>query len=470
MSKKKSVWEEAMDWDPHDLDKPGEPAQPGGQSTQMPRPQKTGAPKYTPGVSRPDSPMRGRAMSKPQKTEGPTLGGQQWIVDTGDGGPGYPVTAASDSEAKRKVQMWLSKRGERVNPSLMKAQPQDAGPPRAVAQRAPTQPVESTTGGSGAGGYQTPIETTKEKLREMIRAALKEIVRKKEGGGGYRLYGPNKGKKKNPKPAGEFPTRLAAKRAELARFPPKDPDQLKKMRKRIEKLNKDPKKRADADRKDLTGAKTIKKVGKAAGERKKAKRESLVSSMVDQLSERLFRDEDIAGSPWDDRLANLHPDHVSADKRLAALHKAMHGGSTKALDAAHKGLSKSLRGMAKVQPGEISMDDNRQKMFMPVMLDVDGNEIGPIHLYVDGGNVKCELSQEARDAIAELDPPISRDLRGGLMSFQEDHLPTVDHARGPWDDRDSYLDKLHGKLDNTIKKLSPIEIHLAKQMLHRRRK
>ena len=45
-------------------------------------------------------------------------------------------------------------------------------------------------------------------------ARISEIVRKKAGGGGYNLYSPNKGKKKNPKPVGEFPTRIAAKRAE----------------------------------------------------------------------------------------------------------------------------------------------------------------------------------------------------------------------------------------------------------------
>ena len=43
------------------------------------------------------------------------------------------------------------------------------------------------------------------------------------------LYAPNKGKKHASRPAGAFPTKLAAKRADLARFPPKDPKKLEEL-------------------------------------------------------------------------------------------------------------------------------------------------------------------------------------------------------------------------------------------------
>src|SRR4051812_13927147 len=59
-------------------------------------------------------------------------------------------------------------------------------------------------------------------VRALVQEKLQEVVRKKKGGGGYVLYSPNQGKKKNPKPAGTFPTKLGAKRAELSRFPPRD--------------------------------------------------------------------------------------------------------------------------------------------------------------------------------------------------------------------------------------------------------
>lgn len=333
-------------------------------------------------------------------------------------------------------------------------------------QVSPTK--ESSSG--GVAGFQAPMGGKGDELREMIRQAFHEIVRKKEGGGGYVLYGPNKGKKKQAKPAGEFPTRLAAKRAELARFPPKDADQLKKTRKRIDKLTKDPKKRAEAEKRDLTGRKPVKKSRKSAGARKKATRESLTRGMAAALAERLFREEEIAGSPWDSKISNLSPDAVASDKRLAALHKAMHKGSTSALMDAHKGLAKAMRGLAKVLPGEIAMDDNRQKMYVPVMLDVEGNEVGPVHFYVDGGHVRCEVSQDCRNMLGEMDPDYARDIRGGLMSFQEDALPKIDHARKAWMDRDSYLDKLQAKLDKHVGGMSAIEVHLAKQLLARNRR
>lgn len=308
-------------------------------------------------------------------------------------------------------------------------------------------------------------EETTARLKEAIRSMVREVVRKKAGGGGYVLYGPNKGKKKNPKPAGEFPTRLAAKRAELARFPPKDPEQLKKARKRLDKLLKDPKKRAAAEKDDLSGRKKPKKAGVAAGARKKAARESFVRAMAKDLHERLFHEDEVPGSPWDERISSIHPDAIASDKRFSMLNKGLEKASYASLGDASKALMKVLKGMARVNAGDIAHDAARGKTFVPVMLDCDGTEIGPVHLYVDGGHVKVEISQDARSMIQELEPDFAQNLRGGLMSFQEDHLPKIDHARRAWSDRDAYLDKLHGKLEKHAGGLSGIEAHLLKQLL-----
>ncbi len=329
--------------------------------------------------------------------------------------------------------------------------------------------TESTAGGSIGAGPQLPLgELGLEHFRALVNKRLSEIVRKKEGGGGYNLYSPNKGKRKKSKPVGEFPTRLAAKRAELARFPPKDPEQLKRARKRLDKLAKDPKKRQDAERKELS-AKKPKRVGKAAGERK-AKKEALIQLMASQISERLFREDEVPGSPWDERIANLHPNALSKDKKLHRFHQGMEKASVGALGDSHKALAKVLRGLARVNPGEIGIDPNRGKMFMPVGLDVDGDEIGPVHLYIDGGNVCIEVSEEAREAIASLDPRMAQDLRGGLMSFQEDHLPKIDRAKKAWSERDSYLDKLHQRLEKSFGGMSDVEHHLMRQMMNKRRR
>jgi hypothetical protein len=322
---------------------------------------------------------------------------------------------------------------------------------------------ESTTGAAMGGQPQTSYE---EALHRAVRDMVREVVRKKEGGGGYVLYGPNKGKKKAAKPAGEFPTRLAAKRAELARFPPKDPEQLKKARKRLDKLLKDPKKRAAAEKQDLSGRKKPKKIGKTAGARAKRK-ENFVRMMARDLQERLFHEDEVPGSPWDERIGSLHPDHISSDRKLHSLHKGIEKASLGALGDAHKGLAKALRGMAIIHPGDVAVDPERKKTFMPIMLDVDGAEIGPMHLYIDGGHVKIEVSRDARQQISELEPDFARDLRGGLMTFEEDHLPKIDKAQIAYRDRDAYLDKLHGRLEKHAGSLSGVEHHLLKQLLQK---
>lgn len=99
-------------------------------------------------------------------------------------------------------------------------------------------------GVAGIAGVQAPgkapmtEEEFIEAVRALVRHRVKEVVRKKAGGGGYSLYSPNPGKKGNAKAVGTFPTRAMAKRAELARFPPKDPAKLARLRREVQKLTK----------------------------------------------------------------------------------------------------------------------------------------------------------------------------------------------------------------------------------------
>ena len=318
---------------------------------------------------------------------------------------------------------------------------------------------------AGAMGANGPIPRDQmETVRAAVLSMVREIVRKKPGGGGYALYAPNKGKKKRPKPVGEFPTRIAAKKAELARFPPKDPEALKNARERMAQLDKDPKKKARIEKQDLSGRKRARKTGAPARDRKHRK-ESFVRVMAQDLHERLFHEDEVPGSPWDEHMASLHPDAISSDRKLHQLHRGMEKASIGALGDAHKGLSKVLRGVVKVNPGDIAFDSERKKTFMPVMLDCDGMEIGPVHMYVDGGHIKIEVSREAREAISQLEPDTARELRGGLMSFEEDHLPRIDGAQKAWAERDRYLDKLHGRLEKHAAGLSGVEHHLMKGLL-----
>jgi hypothetical protein len=402
----------------------------------------------TPGTPmQPASLTQARAqMGTPPQGAQTNAGEHSWDVYVNGAGV-YKVPAADEETAKQRTAEWLNGGGD----------PQQAGK-----QFAPTafQAVRGTATDEGVGaaamGGQPQMpqqDETLDRLREMINARIRETVRKVKDGFG--LYDPKagKGNKKKAKKVGTFPTRLAAKEAELNRFPPKDPEKLAKARANINKLKKDPKARAAAEKKDR-----IKRV------------ESLTQLLSNSLSERLFREDEIPGSPWDERISSLHPDAISSDKKLHSLHKGMEVASIGALGDAHKGLSKALKGMAKIHPGEIAHDPQRKKTFMPVMLDCDGTEVGPVHLYIDGGHVKIEVSADARQQIADMEPDDSKLLRGGLMSFEEDHLPNITKAKDAWNDRDSYLDKMHGKLQKHVGNMSDVEMHLAKQMLGGRSK
>lgn len=415
-----------------------------------------------PGTPRRDPRPTQQMSTQPQTQQGKS---DSWYVTIkrNNGGPGakpdetYHVPFHDQTQAIAAVKdMW-----EKENPGTTLA-------PGALTASA-TPPVgenEGATAGSvGAMGGQSPLSPEMhEAVMARVRARVLEIVRKKAGGGGYVLYGPNKGKKKNPKPAGDFPTRSAAKRAELARFPPKDPEALKRARAKLDKLAKDPEKRAKADAKDLTGTKKPKRTGAPARERK-AKKEAIIQSMAKQLAERLFHEDEVPGSAWDERVQGMDPEAIASDKKLANLHKGIEKASIGALSDGHKAMSKALRGIAKVTPGDHSFDPARKKMYIPCHLDVKGDEVGPIHLYVDGGHVKVEVSNDAREQIANLEPPMAKDLRGGLMTFQEDHLPKIDCAKKAWGERDSYLDKLHGKLTKHLGGMSGVEHHLAKDLI-----
>ncbi len=399
----------------------------------------------------PDTPMQAASTQQAQAITGP--GEHSWDVYVNGAGV-YKVPASDEQSAKSRAMEWLNGGGDPEHHG------RQFGANDFQAVRSTGAEDEGATVGGSLAGYQEPLS---DEAVEAIRRRVREVVRKKAGGGGFKLYAPNQGKKKDAKPVGEFPTKVQAKEAELQRFPPKDPEQLKRARKRLDKLKKDPKKRIEKEKEQMSGRKGPTK-RKA---KKSAKREALIRQMVRDIRERLFREDEVPGSPWDERIGSLHPDALASDKKLHMLHKGLEGASIGALGDGHKLMAKALRGVAKVHPGEHAFDTERKKMYLPVHLDVGGSEVGPIHLYVDGGHVKIEMSQDAKEQIAGLEPPKARDLRGGLMDLEEDHLPKIDRARKAWGERDAYLDKVHGKLEKQIGGMSGVEAHLAKALLQR---
>jgi hypothetical protein len=333
-----------------------------------------------------------------------------------------------------------------------------------------TPTAEATAGGSIGSGPQKPLgEIGLEAFRQLVNSRIQEIVRKKEGGGGYNLYSPNKGKRKTAKPVGEFPTRLAAKRAELARFPPKDPEQLKRARKRLDKLTKDPKKKQDAERKELS-AKKPRRSGKAAGERK-ARKESLIVQMANQIAERLFREDEVPGSPWDERISNLHPDALGTGQEASQVPSGDGEG-------VHRSPRRRPQGPGEGPPWTREGTTRRDRRSTPAEERCSCRSAWT-STERRSDRSTCTSTAETSASSSpmrpgrrspDLDPSTSKNLRGGLMSFQEDHLPKLDRAKNAWSERDSYLDKLHQRLEKSVNGMSGVELHLARQLMNKRRR
>ena len=335
----------------------------------------------------------------------------------------YRVPGVSSAEqAKQAIVTWFAE--DQDDPS----QAVNLNPRQLIAK--PVQ--EMTAGGAGTFGYQKPItDEQMQEIKERVNTVFKEIIRKKKNGGGYVLYKPNKGKRGAPKKVGEFPTRKAAKDAEINRFPPKDPKKAARAKARA------------------------------------AKAESVIQALTNGLTEALFREEDIPGSAWDERLAALGPKAMASDKKLHGHHRSIEKASIGALGDGHKALAKALKRHGKVLAGEHGRETGG-KMYMPVSLETkgaEGTEIGPIHLYIDGGHVKMELSDEFRQGLATLDPKLAHEIRGALMTFEEEQLPRIDGARKAVGQRDAYLDKLEKALDGQLSGMSGVELHLAKNLI-----
>ena len=313
-------------------------------------------------------------------------------------------------------------------------------------------------------GFQAPIEDDETKaVREAVKEMISELVRKKPGGGGYILYSPNRGKKKPPKPVGEFPTKVAARKAELARFPPKDAEQLKRLRKDLDKLTKDPKKRIQRD-KDAMATKKPHKSGAPKHARKPKVDESLSGMLARLMTEALFEQEEDGTSPWDERLSSLSPAAVASDKKLQSLQKSIEKSTTTSLDACAKAVTKALKGIARVTSDGVKKDEQKQKTYVKLTADVKGVAVGPIYVFIEGGKPRLEVSSEAKNAMTRLDPKQAKALRAELVAVQEDVFAEVDTASAV-QKRDAYLQKIEAQVDDMLSDMNGLQLSIVKNLL-----
>lgn len=318
-------------------------------------------------------------------------------------------------------------------------------------------------------------------VRELIRTKMKEVVRKKAGGGGYALYAPNKGKKGKAKPVGSFPTKMGAKRAELARYPPKEPGKLKRLRKEVDRLAKDPKKAAEKEKKagksngSDKGPKTLASPKKesvqlaehAARRMDFMHRQLLSRVIVRSLKESLFREEKTE-SEWDDYIGKLSKQALAGDKKFQTLQKNISKKTEKILEDAFGTIRKATGKTVKLKSYGIKHDSSSGKTYLAFGAEFDDVTSEPIYIHVEGGVPKIELSQNAKVALTKADPDDAKMFRAELVTVQERVLDNMDDLSRAIQNRDKYLSKLENEVDSYVAGLDPLQVSLLKQLLVRK--
>lgn len=311
-----------------------------------------------------------------------------------------------------------------------------------------------------AGDYASLADSVRRYVtQEYVRKKMPEVVRKKPGGGGYVLYSPNMGKKRPAKAVGTFPTKLGAKKAELARFPPKDPAKLKRARASVDKLLKDPKKRADKER-----AAAKEKGGKEKDDKKNESVELIRPLVRAFLYEALFHEER-SGSEWDQHLTRISKNALDGDKKFQSLQTGISKKTEAVLKTAIDEIQKSLRGIAKVTGKDVKHSPDKGKTYMMFSVELGSADVGPIFIYVENGVPKIEISDQAKSSLNRVDPADAKKFRAELITVQErvlDHIGDLIVAIGK---RDKYLSKIEHDVDSVVSQMTSLEIALLKNVL-----
>lgn len=289
----------------------------------------------------------------------------------------------------------------------------------------------------------------------LIRKKVREIVRKKAGGGGYALYAPNKGKKKAATVVGNFPTKLGAKRAELMRFPPKDPIKLKRIRDYIKKLMSDPKKAAERE----------KMANKEIGTDKRNEGIKLLRGVIANLIKESLFNEELAGSEWDEYITKLSKQALIGDKKFQAYQKAIENKTEEMLNNSFNSIRKAIGKDAKLKSSGIKKSHNHGKAYISISALIDNVAVEPIYVYIENGIPKIEISDNAKISLTKVDSDSAKLFRAELVTVQERVLDKMDDLTKTIESRDKYLEKLEDGVDGFVAGLTPLQISLLKQLL-----
>ena len=341
--------------------------------------------------------------------------------------------------------------------------------------------------------YNSVAEMMREHaIRKLVESKVGEVVRKKAGGGGYVLYAPNKGKKNAAKPVATFPTKTGAKKAELARFPPKDPGKLARLRKEIDRVMKDPKKRAEKERQAAREKGTVTTgdlAPKAKAPEKKtkaSKKESVFNpcALIESVShlneqkksmferaivshfiiEGLFREEK-TGSDWDEYISKVSSKVLSGDSKFSKLQKNIEKKTEQILQNAFNTINKAVKKSVKLKSFGVKKSESAGKTYLPFTASFDNVAVEPIYIYVEAGVPKIEVSEQAKVALTKLDPDASKLFRAELVTVQERVLDKMDDLSRAIDSRDKYLERIEDEVDSFVSNLTALQVSLLKQLL-----
>ena len=308
--------------------------------------------------------------------------------------------------------------------------------------------------------YDSMADMVRESVaRRAVRERMSEVVRKNKKTGKFILYAPNTGKKHTSKPVAEFSTKLAAKRAELAKFPPKDPEKLARLKKQVEKLLTDPKARAKEVMMKEVVSRDLFEL-------------ALMSIVIGRdvkscvlKEEWNFEDKPRqSGDEYQKFVKSFSKRAMNNDKDFQGEQENYKTAAEKALTSKAIEISKELG--AEMKPLQAPKKHKDGKIYMPFSLTAkDQPELRPIFLYADGAKVKVRIGKEAKAALTTFtDANMADKVRSRLGNLNEEETPDDPNLAPAYGQMVDSTKGIYAFLDDFLSKLTPRAMAMLKQL------
>lgn len=449
--------------------------------------------------SRADAYNHGPQTNSPQKSRRDHMAGRPVEEDDGEGGMTFAFSLdGSDDEM-----------GSDCAPPMGPSNPW-AHAATGIKAIKPTGPVPAKTDGDDDGHDDAgtippevhspdgPSLSPEDAVRALVRKKVKEVVRKKKGGG-YALYSPNMGKKKPAKKVGEFPTRGQAKKAEMLRFPPKDIKKRKALKKTVDRLkNKREGVEHESYLEELRDR--LAEAAEDALDDKEAEKDTATppeepegtspedaaadldaapaddAEMGDAEMDAPVDDPEAEPadpvepsvrpatapqeeSPWEDLLSKLSDVAVKKDPKLRKLVKKVGNATERALEKSVKTLGRLTSG---VKAGKVGKD-RVGRPYITATIELKSGDVGPVFIYVKGETLHVVSDGKVKSSIMKLDPDEAREVKQALKDLP-DRFDSRDLEKAVAL-RDKYLEEMELDLDGYLSELDALELSMLKRLV-----